>query len=409
MARIRTIKPEFWTDSLIVQLDTFTRLLFIGLWTAADDHGAIRDELDRIAMEIMPREDPDNVKHSIDLLIACGRITRMLNDDGSSYLIIDKWAEHQRVDKPAKSKIIREGSRKLAISPETRRAVAAKYGCAPGERKEATCYFCGCSGGISWPLLYSGKPSGWVSFCDLELDHFQPESKGGDNSSSNLVLSCRHCNRARNNKSAFDFVTKGLGSIISPNAREGSRELMVGRDQGKEQGKEIDHGASAGADDLPQQAQISESESGLNPEQLAVPESGLNPDGPTEPVSGLTPEQVSEPAAGLNPERASGPVPPAEKINYQTILDVYHEVLPEMPRVKILTDDRKKHLRTFWKKYQFDDRKWRSYLGYIATRCRWMLTDRPNGRGGFWKCKNLDYLITERCYVAVKEERANDK
>lgn len=173
--------------------------------------------------------------------------------------------------------------------------------------------------------------------------------------------------------------------------------------------KEIDHGASAGADDLPQQAQISESESGLNPEQLAVPESGLNPDGPTEPVSGLTPEQVSEPAAGLNPERASGPVPPAEKINYQTILDVYHEVLPEMPRVKILTDDRKKHLRTFWKKYQFDDRKWRSYLGYIATHCRWMLTDRPNGRGGFWKCKNLDYLITERCYVAVKEERANDK
>lgn len=222
----------------MVQLDAFTRLLYIGLWTAADDHGAIRDELDRIAMEIMPREDPDNVKHSIDLLIACGRITRMLNDDGSSYLIIEKWAEHQRVDKPAKSKIIREGSRKLAISPETRRAVAAKYGCAPGERKEATCYFCGCPGEISWPRLYSGKPSSWVSFCDLELDHFQSESKDGDNSSSNLVLSCRHCNRARNNKSAFDFVTKGLGSVISPNAREDSRELMVGKDQGKDQGKE---------------------------------------------------------------------------------------------------------------------------------------------------------------------------
>jgi len=38
-----------------------------------------------------------------------------------------------------------------------------------------------------------------------------------------------------------------------------------------------------------------------------------------------------------------------------------------------------------------------------------MLEDRPNGSGGFWKRKNLDYLITERCYVAVKEERANDK
>lgn len=208
---------------------------------------------------------------------------------------------------------------------------------------------------------------------------------------------------------AFDEILTDENKPSSKASRKASPKATPNQEQEQEQEKEIDHGTSAGADDLPQQAQISESESGLNPEQLAVPESGLNPDGPTEPVSGLTPEQVSEPAAGLNPERTSGPVPPAEKINYQTILDVYHEVLPEMPRVKILTDDRKKHLRTFWKKYQFDDRKWRSYLGYIATHCRWMLTDRPNGRGGFWKCKNLDYLITERCYVAVKEERANDK
>ncbi|MFT2542610.1 replication protein, partial [Escherichia coli] len=45
----------------------------------------------------------------------------------------------------------------------------------------------------------------------------------------------------------------------------------------------------------------------------------------------------------------------------------------------------------------------------IGGNCRWMLEDRPNGRGGFWRRKNLDYLITERCYVSVKEERANDK
>lgn len=100
---------------------------------------------------------------------------------------------------------------------------------------------------------------------------------------------------------------------------------------------------------------------------------------------------------------------PVEKINYQPILEAYHELLPEMPQIKILTDARKKHIRTFWKKYQFDDQRWRAYLGYIATHCRWMLEDRPNGNGGFWKRKNLDYLITERCYVAVKEERANDK
>ena len=38
-----------------------------------------------------------------------------------------------------------------------------------------------------------------------------------------------------------------------------------------------------------------------------------------------------------------------------------------------------------------------------------MLEDRPNGRGGQWRRKNFDYLITERCYVAVKEGRADDR
>lgn len=236
MARIRTIKPEFWTDSMMVQFDVFTRLLYIGLWTAADDHGAIRDEPDRIAMEVMPREDIEMVKLNIDLLIASGRLSRMLNDDGTSYLIIDKWIDHQRVDKPSKSKIIREHSRKLAIPAESRRKVALKYGCAPGDKHEATCYFCGNPGSIYWPRLYSGKAGSWVAFSELELDHFEPESTGGKNSSENLVLSCRNCNRARCNKTAFDFVTAKL----SANPRESSGEFMGGKEgKGREgNGKE---------------------------------------------------------------------------------------------------------------------------------------------------------------------------
>lgn len=96
-------------------------------------------------------------------------------------------------------------------------------------------------------------------------------------------------------------------------------------------------------------------------------------------------------------------------MNYQVILDAYHEILPEMAEVRVLTDSRKKTIRNFWKKFKFNQDRWVAYLRYIAVHCRWMLEDRPNGTGGFWKRKNLDYLITERCYVAVKEERANDR
>lgn len=96
-------------------------------------------------------------------------------------------------------------------------------------------------------------------------------------------------------------------------------------------------------------------------------------------------------------------------MDYQKILETYHAKLPEMPSVQILTDARKRTLRSFWKKFKFTETRWELYLKFIAENCRWMLEDRPNGRGGQWRRKNFDYLITERCYVAVKEGRADDR
>lgn len=97
------------------------------------------------------------------------------------------------------------------------------------------------------------------------------------------------------------------------------------------------------------------------------------------------------------------------KLNYENIINSYHDILSDMPAIKVMTDERKRKLRNFWIKFKFNQERWENYLSYIASNCRWMMEDRDNGRGGTWRRKNLDYLITERCYVAVKEERANDK
>ncbi|MFK9072885.1 MULTISPECIES: replication protein [Proteus] len=97
------------------------------------------------------------------------------------------------------------------------------------------------------------------------------------------------------------------------------------------------------------------------------------------------------------------------KLNYENIINSYHDILSDMPAIKVMTDERKRKLRNFWIKFKFNQERWENYLSYIASNCRWMMKDRDNGRGGTWRRKNLDYLITERCYVAVKEERANDK
>jgi uncharacterized protein YdaU (DUF1376 family) len=102
---------------------------------------------------------------------------------------------------------------------------------------------------------------------------------------------------------------------------------------------------------------------------------------------------------------------------HQQILDLYHELLPQMAKVKLFSDARKRLLRSFWKKrtaeykrsgkeYSLDNM--RVYLAYIADNCQWMMEDRPNGKGGYWKAKNFDFVFTDKCYIAVKEERFND-
>jgi len=96
-------------------------------------------------------------------------------------------------------------------------------------------------------------------------------------------------------------------------------------------------------------------------------------------------------------------------MDYQAVLAGYHETLPEMPKVIGLTDKRRTRLNTLWKKFDFNQDRWMAYLRFIAKNCRWMLEDRPDASSGkTWRKKNFDYLITEDCYLAVKEERAND-
>ncbi|MBL5825393.1 hypothetical protein [Serratia fonticola] len=97
------------------------------------------------------------------------------------------------------------------------------------------------------------------------------------------------------------------------------------------------------------------------------------------------------------------------KIDYQAVLEIFHATLPELPKVLKMTDDRRKVLRKLWKGYDLNLEKWGAYLRYIAKKCRWMLKDRPDTTSGkTWRKRDFDYLITEKCYLSVKEERAND-
>ena len=99
MARIRSVKPEFWVDEKVVDLSPWARLLFIGMWNFADDQGYIDFKPRRIKMQILPGDDVD-VDALIAELIGSGRIKPYASPVGLVLHIVN-W-HHQRVDKPGK-------------------------------------------------------------------------------------------------------------------------------------------------------------------------------------------------------------------------------------------------------------------------------------------------------------------
>jgi hypothetical protein len=105
MGRIRTIKPEFPQSESMGRVSREARLLFILLWTIADDSGRTRASSRMLASLLYPYDDDakDLVPAWLDELEAEGCIRRY-QVDGQSYLDIPNWLNHQKIDKPSKSK-----------------------------------------------------------------------------------------------------------------------------------------------------------------------------------------------------------------------------------------------------------------------------------------------------------------
>lgn len=240
--RIRTIKPEFWTDSVMVQLPFLTRLFFVGLWNVADDHGWLEDEPDRLRMQLFPDQRID-AEACVDELVAAGRLARVLMEDGSRWLQILTWTRHQRVDHPGKPRRPDLPYKKAAIAEAARRAVAEKYGFprdSGAESHPAFCYYCNAEGSIYWRFLSTGRRGLWVHFSGLHLDHIVAEHEGGTNDPSNLILACRRCNSS---KGTGDFYE--VAGILARKS-EGSR--LKGREkEGNGKGKEDKEKAVRGA------------------------------------------------------------------------------------------------------------------------------------------------------------------
>ena len=218
MARIRTIKPEFFTSEDIVGLTPLARLLYIALWCEADKEGRLVFKPKTLKMRYFPGD-------SLNIEKLCGELTdgSLLVCYGDGLAYIPKFGTHQHVNPretesklPAPDGISDLGPKKVGKS--TRLAVF--------ERDNHACVRCG-------------------STDRLEADHILPQSCGGPHIIENLRTLCKSCNAARPvaGSGLLDDLAKDGYSLESLRAKFGidasilDMHAQVGREGKGKEGK----------------------------------------------------------------------------------------------------------------------------------------------------------------------------
>lgn len=101
MARIRTIKPEFWEDEKLAKLPMPCRLFYIGTWNFADDQGVFRGSPSILKSRIFPYDETlraSEVSKWIDALVEA-RMIIPVSYNNESYYIIRTFHNHQIIDR----------------------------------------------------------------------------------------------------------------------------------------------------------------------------------------------------------------------------------------------------------------------------------------------------------------------
>lgn len=87
------------------------------------------------------------------------------------------------------------------------------------------------------------------------------------------------------------------------------------------------------------------------------------------------------------------------RVPHKAIVSLYHEILPELPAVKVWSSERQKTLRVRWKE---DPKRqsldwWRGFFEYVKQ-SSWLIGDNPNK----WQ-PNFEWLLEKKHFVNVIE------
>ena len=255
MARIRTIKPDFFIDDKIGSLSFEARLCFIGLWCLADDYGTINMHPLAIKGQLFPFNPEVDIEKCLEELEKLELIIRY--GPNNRYIFIKNFLKHQQINRPSKHR--------QAPPPE-------EFGINP--------------------------------------DNYETVSEDSLNTHGRLTEN--------------SLSTHGALTEHSVMEKEKEKEMEMEQEQEQEQEKEKKV-CSANALHV------------LTTDAVRTPSESLQP-----PLEEQSLQNTSPPLKDDLPYKISA-------CPYQEIVKLYHEILPELPTVKVLNETRKAYLRSRWR------------------------------------------------------------
>jgi hypothetical protein len=118
MARIRTVKPEFWGNAQVTRCSRDARLLFLALLNESDDEGRQLASPRRITGFAFPNDrdvSPKMVEKWLDELESASLIAKY-RAEGVVYLVIPGFTRNQRISRPSPSRLPSPPASLLALT-----------------------------------------------------------------------------------------------------------------------------------------------------------------------------------------------------------------------------------------------------------------------------------------------------
>jgi hypothetical protein len=105
--RIRTVKPEFWSDEKTGTLRTEAALLFLAMFNFADDKGRLRGAASLLKAQAFPYKPEIDVERALKELLAL-KLVQAYKAAGQSYLEITNFSKHQKINRPSNHNLMPE-------------------------------------------------------------------------------------------------------------------------------------------------------------------------------------------------------------------------------------------------------------------------------------------------------------